>query len=238
MIPDQPNEEASERRPPKPGGIFRRALAPNVAAEEQLLELLAERRRELEEHAGRFEEQILDLEHREQLLSDERASVERLLRRGTTELEARERDLMQLERELADREGRLRQDEAEMLRRRGELGAVELKRASLEQRERVLDARDADLAAREAEVDARETELASERAAADEPGPGLLFVPGAAYRLVERGPAPAAAGSPVEVDGVEYVVSRVGASPLPNDGRRCAYLVRGAPRVPPSGGSL
>jgi hypothetical protein len=237
MIPDQPNEEASERRPPKPGGIFRRAFAPNVAAEEQLLELLAERRRELEEHAARFEEQVLDLEHREQLLSDERASVERLLRRGTTELEARERDLMQLERELADREARLRQDEAEILRRRGELGAVELKRASLEQRERVLEERDADLAAREAELDAREAELASERAPADEPGAALLFVPGAAYRLVEREPAPAAAGSSVEVDGEEYVVSRVGASPLPGDGRRCAYLVRGAPRVPLSGGS-
>jgi hypothetical protein len=238
MIPDQSSEDASERRPVKPGGIFSRALAPNVAAEEQLLELLAERRRELQEHAARFEEQILDLERREQLLSDERASVERLLRRGTTELEARERDLMQLERELADREARLREGEAEVTRRRGELGAVELKRASLEQRERVLEARDADLAEREAELDSRETELRSERAATDEPGPALLFVPGAAYRLVEREPAPVAAGASVELDGEEYVVSRVGVSPLPSDVRRCAYLVRGAPRVPLSGGSL
>ena len=136
MIPDRPSHDEGGSRPDKAGGLLRRALSPNAAAEERLLTLLAERLRELQEHAARFQERILDLERREELLSDERAAVERLLRRGTAELEARERELVQFERELADRDARLRTLDADVNRRRSELGAVELKRASVEQREK------------------------------------------------------------------------------------------------------
>jgi hypothetical protein len=54
----------------------------------------------------------------------------------------------------------------------------------------------------------------------------LLFVPSSkGYRLEERdGPAPER-DERVEVDGSAFVVSRVGASPLPLDARPCAYLL-------------
>lgn len=54
----------------------------------------------------------------------------------------------------------------------------------------------------------------------------LLFVPSSqGYRLEERdGPAPDR-DEHVEVDGAPFVVSRVGASPLPLDPRPCAYLL-------------
>ena len=59
----------------------------------------------------------------------------------------------------------------------------------------------------------------------DRPG-YLLFVPSPkGYRLEEReGPAPDR-DERVEVDGSTFVVSRVGASPLPLDARPCAYLL-------------
>ena len=45
------------------------------------------------------------------------------------------------------------------------------------------------------------------------------------YRLEERdGPAPER-DERVEIDGAAFVVSRVGASPLPLDPRPCAYLL-------------
>lgn len=54
----------------------------------------------------------------------------------------------------------------------------------------------------------------------------LLFVPSPqGYRLEERdGPAPER-DERVEIDGAAFVVSRVGASPLPQDLRPCAYLL-------------
>lgn len=54
----------------------------------------------------------------------------------------------------------------------------------------------------------------------------VLFVPSPqGYRLEERdGPAPER-DERVEIDGAVFVVSRVGASPLPQDVRPCAYLL-------------
>ena len=54
----------------------------------------------------------------------------------------------------------------------------------------------------------------------------LLFVPSPqGYRLEQReGPVPDR-DEHVEVDGAAFVVSRVGASPLPLDTRPCAYLL-------------
>ena len=42
---------------------------------------------------SRLRESIAELEHREELLRDSRASVERMLRMGTSDLEAREAEL-------------------------------------------------------------------------------------------------------------------------------------------------
>lgn len=221
------NEPETERTA-GPAGIVRRAFGHVPAPEQDLQRVLEERRAELEEYAARFEETANELERREERLRDERASVERLLRTSTTELEAREKELMEFERELAARDQRLAAAEAEVARRRSDLGAVELRRAALEQRERALESREAAVAARE------EAPVSHDRTDDESPEaePELLFVPGAAYRLLNAGPEEVAPGSTLEIDGDDYVVARIGRSPLPGDRRRCAYLVRGAPRGP------
>ncbi len=54
----------------------------------------------------------------------------------------------------------------------------------------------------------------------------LLFVPSPkGYRLEERDGVAPERDERVEVDGAAFVVSRVGASPLPLDPRPCAYLL-------------
>ena len=208
------------------GGIVRRALSTGPRPEERLEDLIAERRRELDEHAARFDESIADLERREELLRDSRASVERMLRLRTSDLEARESELTDYLRDLTERESRIAEAEAELARRRGELGAVELRRAAVEQRERAVVVREDRLA-----------ELGSHANGVDEaPGsaqPGsaprveLAFVPGIDYRLVEIEHRDLTPGVTIELEGEEYVVARMGPSPLPGDRRRCAYLVRG-----------
>jgi len=220
------------------GAFMRRILAHNPSPEERLEQLLGERRREFDERAAHFEETIVDLERREQLLRDSRASVERLLRLGTSDLDARELDLARLVRDLTEREARIREEESELERRRSELGAVELKRAAVERRERALEAREAVLATREARLEEREAmaqldaDVSPEAAA-----PVVLFVPGPAYRLVEIEHRPVVPGAAIRLEGDEYVVARTGPSPLPADTRTCVYLVRGAPGPSPSAGS-
>jgi hypothetical protein len=208
------------------GKLVRRVLSTGPTPEERLEELLAERRRELDETAARFDASIADLERREDLLRDSRASVERMLRLGRSDLEARESELTDFLRELTEREARVAAAEAEIARRREELGAVELKRAAVERRERDVAAREAELTALEAELVARPA--GTTRLETGIEGAGLAFVPGPAYRLVERELPEARPGGAVEVEGQEYFVARIGPSPLPRDARRCAYLTRGA----------
>lgn len=226
MIPRSRHDAESEPQGEKlagPVGIVRRAFGHGPRPEEELERALAERRSELEGYAARFEQTALELGRREQALHDERAAVERLLRRTTTELEGREKELVQFERELAARDERLRTAEGEFARRRSDLGAVELKRAALEQRERALESREAAVAAQEAQLgeQSASSSAAEPRSATAE----LYFVPGASYRLIEVEPSDLAARATVEIDDVSYSVARVGPSPLPGDRRRCAYLV-------------
>ena len=185
--------------------------------EEQLETLLLARRQGLEEQVARLRETVADLERRELLLRDSRASVERVLRVGTSDLDLRESELASSLRDVTIREERLRAAETELARRRSELGAVELKREAVEQRERAV-------ADREDRIAAREEELA-ERRRSLETVVELAFVPGVAYRLNEIAPAPLTAGLTFDVEDVAYLVARVGPSPLPSDTRRCAYLM-------------
>lgn len=210
--PDSSSED--ERR----GGLVRRVLASGSNPEERLEELLAQRRRELDAHAEQLHASIAELERREELLRDSRTSVERMLRLGTSDLEAREEELAGYLRELTTREKELAQAEEELGERRQELGAVELKRAAVERRERALDAREAELAEREA---------AAPRLPSESEQVELAFVPGAEYALVELDAAPLSAGLELEVANDVFVVTRIGRSPLPGDARRCAYLTRG-----------
>jgi multidrug efflux pump subunit AcrA (membrane-fusion protein) len=209
------------------GALARRLGGHASTSEERLEELLAERRRELEEHAGRFEEVVTDVQRREELVRDARTSVERVLRVGAADLEARESDLAELAQELAVREQRVREEEAGLARRRGELGAVELRRAAVEQREQAYAAREAQISAREAALEERETSAGPQTSGDDDAhAPLLLFVPGASYRLVVIEHPSVNRGDALEVDGEAYRVGRVGSSPLPGDRTRCAYLVR------------
>jgi chromosome segregation ATPase len=230
-----PPEEAPET------DFARRVLAHASSPEEKLERLLAERSQELEEQAARFELAMEDIERREALLRDMRASVERMLRLGATDLDEREAEVEALDRDAAERRERLSAAEAELDRRRRELGAVELKREAVEQRERALAAREEELEAREAGslTDLRppapreETESDAE----GDQAVGLLFVPGAAYTLVEVEAQELRRGSVVEVDGVSYVVTKLGPAPLPGDERACAYLERVVPGSSAADGS-
>lgn len=226
--PDTPGRD----EPDEGESVLHRLLRRRPTPEERLAAIIDAHRRDLDEQRARFEQTIEDLERREQLLSDAKASVERLLRLGSRDLDARETDLARLIAELTEREQRLHDEEAELARRRGETGAVELRRVRVEQRERALDDRERALEERETHVVGRESE-ARETAPST---PGLAFVPGAAYRLVELDDPAAISGRAIEIEGEEYEIARIGPSPLPGDDRRCAYLVRGL-REPASGGS-
>jgi hypothetical protein len=210
------------------GGLVRRVLSPGPNPEERLEELIAHRRRELDAHAERLHESIAELERREELLRDSRASVERMLRLGTSDLEAREAELTSYLRDLGERETRLAAAEESLARRRQELGAVELKRAAVEQRQRALDAREGEVAEREASALASQSSPAvgTHPRSGEEPVE-LAFVPGTAYRLVELDPTVLSPGLALDVGDQIFVVARIGRSPLPDDRRRCAYLVRG-----------
>lgn len=218
----------------------RRVLAHAASPEEKLERLLAERSSELEDRAARFELAMEDIERREELLRDMRASVERLLRLGTTDLGEREAELEQLEQEITERRARLGAEEADLDRRRSELGAVELKREAVEQRERALAAREEELEAKES---GRLSELAAQSRATGANDPesehlvGLLFVPGPAYSLVEIESKRLRPGETLDVDGKAYVVTRLGPAPLPGDSRGCAYLERVPPGSSELGGS-
>jgi hypothetical protein len=218
------------------GGLVRRVLSSGLGPEERLEELLAERRRELDEHAARFDASIADLERREDLLRDSRTSVERMLRLRTSDLEARESELTDFLRELSERESRLSHAEEDLARRRGDLGAVELRRAAVERRERAVAMREERLEELDSEIDDTGATGCAEPLEL-EPGPQLAFVPGADYRLAEIEQPGLAAGDAVELEGEDYLVTRVGHSPLPGDSRRCAYLVRGPSDGSPFGSS-
>jgi hypothetical protein len=200
------------------GGIVRRVLSPGANPEERLEELLAQRRKELDAHAEQLHASIAELERREELLRDSRASVERMLRLGTSDLEAREQELASYLRELTERGHELARAEEELGQRRQELGAVELKRAAVERRERAVEAREAEVAEREAAA----------KTVRDEGPIELAFVPGARYALVELDASPLTPGLELEIEDEVFVVTRIGRSPLPGDARRCAYLTRGA----------
>lgn len=230
--------ELDEPEAPPESVLAQRVLAHAASPEEKLELLLADRSRQLEEQAARFDRALEDIERRETLLRDMRVSVERMLRLGSTDLGERESELERLDRDIAERRARLSEDEAELERRRSELGAVELKREAVEQKERALVAREEELGAKEAEqlTELESTGRGREVAGADvdaEQTVTLVFIPGTAYSLVEVEATEVQRGATLEVRGESYVVTRIGGAPLPGDKRRCAYVER----VPPGSSS-
>jgi chromosome segregation ATPase len=233
------------RREPEDGIRHRlRALFATTDDEEAVEALIGERGREIEEQTARLQATIEGLERREEQAARLRAAVEEMLRHGSAELDERHAELSALASELREREERLREQEREIALRKRELGAVELRRAAVERREQAAVDREAALEAAAAEVRRRELELRDAERELEEPRSRtagssaarepeatahVLFLVDDAYRLVERDGPPPPVGSTVEVEGHAHVVTRVGRSVLPGDGRQCVYLEHARP---------
>jgi DNA repair exonuclease SbcCD ATPase subunit len=171
---------------------------------------VARRLHELDEHAAELARAARELVRREEaarLLVEE---VERRLVNESSELDEREEALDELAGKLSRRDAGLSIRESELEERRRQLGAVELQRAALERREEAVEARE-----RALRGDGRPRATATGH---------LLFVPGERYEILEEDGAPPVPGSELDLDGTLYVVVRLGASPLPDDARPCAFL--------------
>ena len=205
--------------------------APNP--EERLEELLAQRRRELDEHAEQLHASIAELERREELLRDSRASVERMLRLGTSDLEARETELTGYLRELTERE-KVLADEAG-----GSRAPATGARSGRAQARRGRAPRAGRRSARGGARRARGSRPDRRRVRAEPESIELAFVPGSELRARgARGGRRWHSGWSSTSADETFVVARIGRSPLPGDSRRCAYLVRGVRgREPSSPGS-
>jgi chromosome segregation ATPase len=217
------------------------------AAEERLRQLL-ERERDLTDRAARLDEREQELAARE----SDAAAVQAGVETAREELSGREAELASLREELAARAeraeaaaGQAADLRRELTAREASLAARARALADTEEEARRLERLRVELAERETQLDEERRSLArsrdelagavatasaglgiGERPSAEAAGPEahLLFVPsGGSYRLIDvDGPAPAP-GDVVEADGVAYLITRVGRSPLPGDARRCAY---------------
>ena len=219
------------RRAPDDGIRHRlRALFSATEGEASVEALIDERGREIEEQTARLQATIEGLERREEQAARLRAAVEEMLRHGSAELDERHAQLTALAADLRSREDAVRELEQDLAVRKQELGAVELRRAAVERREQAAGEREAALEEAAAALRRRERESADAgrgpALGAHEPEPTAhrLFLGSGPYRFVDRDGPPPAAHETLEVEGTFFVVTRVGTSPVPGDGRPCAYL--------------
>jgi hypothetical protein len=181
------------------------------APETSLDDAIALRLAELDQRAAELAAGAAELARREEAARRVAEEVELRLQNENAELDAREAELEELAKKLARRDAGLGIQETELEERRRQLGAVELQRAALERREAALAEREQALAAG---AQPRPVDATSH----------VLFVPGEGYSLIEEAGAPPAPGTSLELAGQHYVVLRLGASPLPDDARTCAFL--------------
>ena len=239
-----------------------KALFSTTEDEDAVEALIVERGREIEQRTEQLQTTISDLERREEQTGQLRSAVEDMLRHGSAELDERHAELAALALDLRTRAEKVRADERDIAVRKQELGAVELRRAAVERREKVATDREAaleqiaaGLASRERNLaEAERTNVVTGREELPSPAPNLasvgpptegddsvgtddaghiLYVPGDGYRIVECDGRVARVDARVAVGGREFVVTRVGRSPLPGDRRPCAYLEPLNPRQGP-----
>ena len=230
-----------------------KALFSATEDEEAVEALIVERGREIEQRTAQLQATITDLERREEQTGQLRSAVEEMLRHGSAELDERHAELAAVALDLGTRDEKVRADERDIAVRKQELGAVELRRAAVERREEASTEREAALKRVAVELTSRELQLAEAERGSSIAGRGepfraivnvssglpppdrddaaepdaaghILFLAGEGYRVVEREGRAARVDALVEVDGKEFVVTRVGRSPLPGDRRACAYL--------------
>ena len=170
-------------------------------------EALAERRREL----GAVELRRAAVEHREEAFS----AREEELARHETEIEVRESAVASLEEQARELESR----EQELTRRTSELELLHARvaetLAEVEREQQVLAQREASVLGMQGIAVPVDTSPAY-----------VALVPGGRYRLVERDDGPPSAGAEIRIEEDTFRIVRLGASPLPNDSRRCAFLER------------
>jgi hypothetical protein len=221
-------------------GIRHRLRALFSATDDDGLEArIAEKGREIEEHADQLQATIGDLERREARAAQLRIAVEEMLRQGSAELDERHAGLTQLSLELGAREERIRADERDIAVRKQELGAVELRRAAVERREAVASQREAELDRTAADLEERERTVSEHHdgapgslvsltrvpaGASQFDGSLLLLGSPAGYAMIDRPDVVVTAGSSIQSGGLTYSVIRVGRSPLVGDRRCWAYL--------------
>ena len=215
--------------------------------------LIVERGREIEERTEQLQTTVSDLERREKQTGKLRSAVEEMLRHGSAELDERHAALAAMALDLGARDEKVRDDERDIAVRKQELGAVELRRAAVERREKAATDRERTLEQIAAGLARRGLHLAEAEGADVTAGPEehvqvvsdasgdprppdpddapepdvaghILYLLGDGYRMVERDGVAARIDAVVEVDGLQFVVTRVGRSPLPGDSRACAYL--------------
>jgi len=208
-----------------------KALFSATDAEDSIEALIDEKGREIEERTGELQTTISDLERREERTGQLRSAVEEMLRHGSTELDERQAALTALALDLATREEKVRTDERDIAVRKQELGAVELRRAAVERREDAVSERETTLGQLAADLTERTRELAEEESVRPTAelvelsrAGTILYLAGDGYRMVERPGRAAPVGALLEIDGARYVVTRLGRSPRPGDGRTWAYL--------------
>jgi hypothetical protein len=219
-----------------------KALFSATDDEDSVEALIVERGREIEQRTEQLQVTISDLERREEQTGQLRSAVEEMLRHGSAELDERHAELAAMALDLRARDEKVRVDERDIAVRKQELGAVELLRAAVERREkaatdreRVLEQIAAELASRELQLAAAERRdvvagpddaASSDRDDVAEPdlSAHVLYLAGNGYRMVERDGVAARVDALLEVDGEQFVVTRVGRSPLPGDRRAWAYL--------------
>lgn len=214
------------------------ALALELGAREEKIRAaerdVAVRKQEL----GAVELRSAAVARREEAANEREASLGRI----SAELTSREDQLAEAERRVGDldaeigsRQRALAASQASVLERERRLGdqEAELARlaAELVERERLLEVEKASVSSGREEL-SRAVASISTGLRLPAPGDGIasdatghiLYVMRDGYGIVERdGPAPDL-DALVEVDGREFVVSRLGRSPLPGDGRACAFL--------------
>jgi hypothetical protein len=213
-----------------------RARDETVRAEERDL---AVRKQEL----GAVELRRAAVERREEQATEREATLERIVAELTSrelQLAEAERRLGELDKEIANRQHTLAASQASVLERERRAGdrEAELARlaAELAEVKRLLEPEIASLAGAGGEVSdaaaAASTGLRLPRSeGASEPGAAghILYVSGDGYRMVERDGSAPDLDARVELDGQEFLVTRIGRSPLPGDQRACAFLEPAGP---------
>jgi DNA repair exonuclease SbcCD ATPase subunit len=182
---------------------------------------LDERHAELSELAARLAERETVVAEAEEAVAERRRELGAVeLRRAAVEhreeaLGTREEELGEREAVVADLEQRaqdLATRELELTRRGSEL---ELLQTRVAETLSVVEREQQALAQREASAQAEIVDTSPLYVA---------LAPGGRYRLLERDDGPPVIGAVIPIDEGVYRVMRIGASPLPGDRRRCAFL--------------